>query len=130
MYYTKPYNSPIGPLYLTCSETAITKLSFHGSGAGPEADHPLLDLAFQQLDEYFAGTRKAFTLPLAIEGTRFQKLVYAALQNIGYAKTASYAEIACAIGNPRLAGRSEWPTTAIGLPCSSPATGLSEQMVH
>ncbi|KAF5042162.1 Methylated-DNA--protein-cysteine methyltransferase, constitutive [anaerobic digester metagenome] len=101
MYYTKPYNSPIGPLYLTSSEKAITKLSFQGSGAGPEADHPLLDLAFQQLDEYFAGTRKAFTLPLAIEGTRFQKLVYAALQNIGYAKTASYAEIACAIGNPK-----------------------------
>lgn len=101
MYYTRTYQSPIGPLYLTSCEKAITMLSFHGSQTEQDAVHPLLDVAFQQLDEYFAGTRKAFTLPLAIEGTRFQKQVYAALLDIGYAKTASYAEIASAIGNPK-----------------------------
>lgn len=88
-------------MYLTSSEKAITKLSFRGSPSDQEAEHPLLDLAFLQLDEYFAGTRKVFTLPLAIEGTPFQKLVYEALLHIGYAKTASYAEVARAIGNPK-----------------------------
>lgn len=101
MQYKRTYNSPIGPLYLRCSDTHIVELSFHGEASEVEAHHHLLDLAHLQLDEYFAGSRKAFTLPLLIGGTPFQKKVYEALLSIEYGQTASYEEIAMRIGNPK-----------------------------
>lgn len=53
-----------------------------------------------QLGEYFAGHRKAFTLPLALEGTAFQQRVWAALQGIPYGQTRSYGELAHELGCP------------------------------
>lgn len=57
----------------------------------------------KQLDEYFAGERKAFDLPLAPKGTAFQQEVWKALQEIPYGETGTYGEIAAAIGNPKAA---------------------------
>ena len=56
--------------------------------------------ASDQLKEYFAGTRKKFTLPLDIQGTPFQKRVWAAVVQIPYGQTCSYGEIASRIGKP------------------------------
>ncbi len=65
----------------------------------------------KQLDEYFAGKRKTFDLRLNPKGTPFQKKVWAALCEIPYGKTASYKEIAQAVGNPDAA-------RAVGMACN------------
>lgn len=55
----------------------------------------------QQLNEYFGGTRKFFTLPYQLNGTDFQKKVWLETLKIAYSETKSYKEIAYAIGNPK-----------------------------
>ena len=62
---------------------------------------PAVAEAFFQLEEYFAGTRKEFTVPLAPAGTPFMQSVWSALCQIPYGKTASYKEIAQVVGNPK-----------------------------
>ncbi len=54
-------------------------------------------------DEYFAGGRKDFDLPLCPRGTEFQKKVWSALREIPYGETRAYGEIAAAVGNPKAA---------------------------
>lgn len=62
---------------------------------------PLLAEAQKQLDEYFAGDRTSFSLPLKYEGTAFQMQVWDALQSIPYGQTRSYGDVAAIIGNPK-----------------------------
>lgn len=66
---------------------------------GPET--PLSSKAFTQLEEYFAGRRRTFDLPLKPEGTPFMKRVWQVLCTVPYGHTASYKDIAEAIGNPK-----------------------------
>jgi methylated-DNA-[protein]-cysteine S-methyltransferase len=69
----------------------------------PEAEdvaHPVLVETERQLVEYFAGSRKAFTLKLDVDGTAFQRKVWTALLTIPFGETRSYAQIARQIGNP------------------------------
>lgn len=54
-----------------------------------------------QLQEYFAGNRREFTIPIRAEGTVFQKRVWEELRKISYGETRSYAEIAAGIGNSK-----------------------------
>ena len=61
----------------------------------------LLRRAARELEEYFAGERRDFTLPLAPAGTPFQQRVWRALEAIPYGETRTYAQIAAAVGNPR-----------------------------
>lgn len=61
---------------------------------------PLLDAAALQLDEYFAGQRRRFDIPLLLIGTGFQKKVWQALLEIPYGATISYGELASRIGMP------------------------------
>ena len=61
----------------------------------------MLERAAIQLDEYFAGKRQTFDLPLSFAGTDFQKKVWNALLTIPYGKTISYGEMACMIGMPK-----------------------------
>jgi methylated-DNA-[protein]-cysteine S-methyltransferase len=92
-------NSPIGPLTLTERDGALVRLSFgaHGSCDPPT---PLLRRATGQLNEYFAGTRREFDLPLAPSGTEFQLACWRALREIPYGETRSYGEQATRIGRP------------------------------
>ena len=62
---------------------------------------PLLDEAARQMEEYLAGRRKAFDLPLAPVGTPFQQRVWAALRAIPYGETRTYQQIAQAAGSPK-----------------------------
>ena len=99
--------SPIGRLTLTGDGRALTAIFFARDErlrSGPPKDwraenRPLRD-ARKQLDEYFAGKRSAFDLPLALRGTPFQMKVWRALLQIPFGATASYGEIAAAIGSP------------------------------
>lgn len=98
--------SPIGNLKIEMTEQGICALYFLRnkpvSGDDKrESSHPLLQQAVQQLDEYFAGSRTSFSLPLCTKGTPFQLSVWQALQKIPYGTTCSYGEIAAAIGNPK-----------------------------
>jgi methylated-DNA-[protein]-cysteine S-methyltransferase len=63
-------------------------------------DHPLLLETEKQLNEYFAGKRKTFSLPLDFIGSDFQKQVWEALLTIPFGETRSYGDIARQIGNP------------------------------
>lgn len=95
--------SPLGRIGIAENGRALTDL-FFGGEALPGAvvrSTPLLERAAAQLEEYFAGTRTAFDLPLEAEGTPFQRRVWEALQEIPYGTTVSYARIAARAGNPR-----------------------------
>jgi methylated-DNA-[protein]-cysteine S-methyltransferase len=72
-----------------------------GSAVGPAEDAAILDLAAMQLDQWFSGTRTDFDLPLAPQGTPFMSAVWNALCEIPYGQTASYSDIAAALGNPQ-----------------------------
>jgi len=63
--------------------------------------HPVLVQTERQLNEYFAGRRKEFSLPLDIRGTPFQKHVWEALLAIPFGETRSYGQLAKQLGNPR-----------------------------
>lgn len=68
-----------------------------GPGGG---DHPVLARAARQLQEYFAGERETFDLPLAPHGTEFQRAVWSALTAIPFGATRSYGELAATLGRP------------------------------
>lgn len=93
------YDSPIGPMTLVQEGEVLARLDFDVPSQ-PEEVTPLLLEACRQLREYFAGERKVFALPLAPEGTAFQKKVWAALRDIPWGETRSYGDIARAIGKP------------------------------
>ncbi|MGH8273263.1 MAG: methylated-DNA--[protein]-cysteine S-methyltransferase [Gammaproteobacteria bacterium] len=106
MYYTQ-MESPVGQLTLTADEKALTGIYFEGEQVPSEdgwesrPSHPVLKAARRQLEEYFAGERKTFDLPLAPKGTAFQRQVWKALERIPYGETQSYGEIARKIKNPK-----------------------------
>jgi methylated-DNA-[protein]-cysteine S-methyltransferase len=62
--------------------------------------HPVVREVMRQLTAYFAGERMEFDLPLAPEGTEFQRRVWKALGKIPYGETRSYSELARSIGKP------------------------------
>ncbi len=90
-------------LTLTADEDSLLHIDFgaqHPDGAVLR-QNPVLTLAALQLQEYFAGQRQQFALPLKPAGTEFQKLVWRALTRIPYGSTSTYKELAEAIGNPK-----------------------------
>lgn len=95
---TRWMDSPIGGLRLHASAGLLTAIDFGADVRGERVADPVLDAAEQQLTEYFAGERTMFDLPLASEGTEFQKKVWAELRRIPYGETASYGEIARRLG--------------------------------
>jgi methylated-DNA-[protein]-cysteine S-methyltransferase len=95
------YTSPIGPIRLRADDSALRELTF---GAGHErGGSPILAAACAQLDEYFAGTRTAFELPVRLDGTPWEQRVWAELQAIPYGETTSYGELAARLGVPTAA---------------------------
>lgn len=85
------------------------------------SDDPYLFGIFNQLKEYFAGTRKEFNIPLDLEGTDFQKKVWSELQKIPYGKTISYKRLAEKLGDVkaiRAVGKANGQNpVAIIIPC-------------
>lgn len=99
------YDMAIGRIGIAEEEGSLTRLTFQpGLPTGAVLkETPLISRCRQELDEYFAGGRKTFDLPLCTKGTGFQKKVWAALCEIPYGETRTYGEIAAAIGNPKAA---------------------------
>jgi methylated-DNA-[protein]-cysteine S-methyltransferase len=96
---TRWLDSPIGGLRIHVSAGLVTAIDFEAaSPRGSRTSDPLLDRVEQQLVEYFAGGRTTFDLPLASDGTEFQKKVWSELLRIPYGETASYGEIARRLG--------------------------------
>ena len=97
------HETPLGPLTLHAGPRGLAGIVFPGRG-GPldEAarDARALAAAAGQLDEYFAGERSGFDLPLDLGGTPFQRRVWAALLEIPYGSTVTYTELAQAVGRP------------------------------
>ena len=98
---TAIYHSPVGDIQLEYENGAVTGLKNADADVRADAPNELTDNVFRQLDEYFAGTRKAFDFPYRLNGTPFQKKVWAALCEIPYGETRSYKDIAEAVGSPR-----------------------------
>lgn len=117
-YYTQT-DSPLGPLLLLADGAALTGLYMQGPAAaggdpwrawglegrtaGWVADGAVAPFpaARAQLAAYFAGALTEFALPLALQGTAFQRRVWAALLTIPYGTTVSYGQVARAVGNPQ-----------------------------
>ncbi|MGX9719723.1 methylated-DNA--[protein]-cysteine S-methyltransferase [Stenotrophomonas acidaminiphila] len=102
-------DSPLGPLTVSATDHGLFALEFPQDAwflpreGWREGDHPLLRRARGQLDEYFAGARRSFDLPLAPRGTPFQRQVWFALADVPYGQTTSYAQLAARLGRPTAA---------------------------
>ncbi len=100
--------SPVGTLTLVARQNCLAAVLWEHERANRVAlgdlhrddEHPLLLETARQLDEYFAGARQRFELPLDFAGTTFQRQVWQALLNIPFGETRSYGQIARQIGNP------------------------------
>jgi methylated-DNA-[protein]-cysteine S-methyltransferase len=94
-------DSPIGELLVTGDGDALTAVQMDGSsGRGWQRDPSALREATSQLRAYLSGELREFDLPLAPDGTPFQREVWAALREIPYGHTISYAQLAAAVGRP------------------------------
>lgn len=98
------YDTTIGKLGIAEENGAITELYFSGEDGASDVvleESTLLKEANRQLQEYFAGKRQVFDLPLAPKGSVFQQKVWQALIEIPFGETRSYGQIAKRIGQPK-----------------------------
>lgn len=107
-YYKTSSMTPVGVLQLVASDKGLCGVYFSSNKKDfPQAqrddNHPVLRATQQQLEEYFAGERKDFDLPLDMQGTVFQIKAWRALQQIPYGQTYSYGQQAEAIGDKKKA---------------------------
>lgn len=98
--------SPIGTILVLATGDALSGLyvaDHHRAPLPPVGSiegGSAIEKISAQIIEYFEGTRTEFDLPLDLEGTAFQRSVWQALLDVGYGRTASYLDIANAIGKP------------------------------
>ncbi|MFG2455348.1 methylated-DNA--[protein]-cysteine S-methyltransferase [Streptomyces sp. NPDC048512] len=98
-------DSPYGPLTLVADDGVLCGLYMVGQRHRPqeetfgERDDTLFGEVREQLDAYFAGELKEFTVELRLAGTPFQRSVWDRLRQIPYGETRSYGELADALGN-------------------------------
>jgi methylated-DNA-[protein]-cysteine S-methyltransferase len=101
---TMPYDTTIGRLVLECDGDVLIGLWLPNERrhARNDADDvpPVLKEAASQLDEYFAGERTDFDVPMELDGTDFQREVWTELARIPYGETISYGELARRVGRP------------------------------
>jgi len=94
--------TPLGSVILQANAIGISRLFFDDASLSPISwESTAHAIAQQELRDYFAGTLRQFKTPLTLIGTPFQQAVWAAVQQIPYGKTCSYADIARAIGRPK-----------------------------
>ncbi len=87
------YRTPLGIARITEEDEFITSVYVLNEDVPMEnPETPLLKIAVQQLDEYFAGKRQIFDFPIKQQGSPFQQKVWDCLLQIGYGKTISYAQ--------------------------------------
>jgi methylated-DNA-[protein]-cysteine S-methyltransferase len=93
--------SPIGLLEICGEDERITAIFFVDSAKEEVHTSPVVEKCAVQLEEYFAGKRKEFDLPLKPEGTEFRQKVWNQLQYIPFGETISYHILAKQLGDPK-----------------------------
>lgn len=96
-------DSPIGTLGLVDDGTGLSRVFLRQAGrewAGRLGETELTGWAAAELEEYFSGRRREFSVPLSPHGTPFQLAVWEALRRVPYGQTRTYGEIAAAAGRP------------------------------
>ena len=99
-------DTPIGVLTLAADATGLRRIDFPPPRPPPagqawiEGSNDVLLETRRQLEQYFAGARRAFELPLSPQGTGFQREVWSALARIPYGGTWSYRDLARCVGRP------------------------------
>jgi len=117
------FRSPIGPMRLMGTESSLTALDFIEKMGTDDTPNPpaVLKETYAQLDGYFKGHRRVFSLPLAPEGTEFQQKVWRELKKIPFGQTAAYGDIARAMGRPKayraVGGANNKNPISIIIPC-------------
>jgi methylated-DNA-[protein]-cysteine S-methyltransferase len=124
------FKAPFGVLTVVGSDLGIRYVMFSNDAHPKPLErlhisdtdiHDAVNDAIIQLEEYFAGTRRDFELPLDLHGTEFQVAAWNALAAIPYAHTASYGQQAASIGRPKavraIGGANGRNPVAIVLPC-------------
>lgn len=110
--YSRTHKTPVGELTLVASDRGLravlwpnSSLRRAGMTVRPRHDPelPILRQTTAQLDEYFAGTRTRFDLPLDLQGTRFQLAAWRSLADIPFGMTTTYGAQAAALGIPTAA---------------------------
>jgi len=100
--HSTTHRTPVGELTLVASDQGLRailwpKLSPTRAGIHPRPhrnpDHPILRQTVAQLDEYFAGARTAFDIPLDLRGTRFQLAAWRSLADIPFGATTTYGPV-------------------------------------
>jgi len=99
--------SPLGDVLLVADDEALRGLYFHDQKYFPSVDaawsrqarSPVIDATRRQLDEYFAGSRSCFDLPLAPQGTPFQRAIWNAIAEVPCGQTRTYADLAARVGH-------------------------------
>ena len=102
-------DSPVGALKLVAHDQALVAVMWDNEDHKrvrlaeliENIQHPMLLKVKRQLEQYFAGQRQQFNLPLDFQGTDFQQQVWRALLTIPYGETRSYKDIALQIGNEK-----------------------------
>ena len=97
------YGTALGQVAIAEEDGRVTNLFFAGENVPPDMrreETDALKKAAQQLQEYLQGKRTVFDIPLAPDGTAFQKQVWEALLKIPYGETSSYGKLARDIGKP------------------------------
>jgi methylated-DNA-[protein]-cysteine S-methyltransferase len=95
------FNSPLGLIEFKASDKGIVYVIFCGAEKNVVERSEITDRCKQQLTEYFAGQRKTFDLPLAPQGTDFQKSVWQCLSKIPFGKSVTYLDIAKMVNKPK-----------------------------
>lgn len=109
IYYFKHLQTPVGKLTLVASDKGLAAILWEGDDPKrvqvkdftEKSDHAILLETEQQLQEYFNGERKEFSIALDFIGTDFQKQVWEALLTIPYGETRTYGQIADQLNNPK-----------------------------
>jgi methylated-DNA-[protein]-cysteine S-methyltransferase len=95
------FDSPIGLIALYAKNEKIVFLTMGADAIAPLGKAKVLAEAEKQLKRYFAGKSKVLDLAVDLQGTDFQKAVWAQIAKIGFGETKTYADIAAAIGKPK-----------------------------
>ena len=119
--FSETIETPLGWIEIAASSECVTRISFVEEPAPRTSSGPMVKTAITQLHEFFAGTRTEFSLPLAPNGTSFEKEVWNELTAIPFGRTCSYLDIANRLNNPgaiRAVGRANGANPiAIVIPC-------------
>lgn len=93
------YQSPVGNILIKEESNELTQITFSNNKNIKNSESKLIQVCIKQLEEYFAGKRKVFDLPLKQKGTDFQQRVWKNISTIPYGVTKTYKEIAVQLNN-------------------------------